>query len=59
MTFKCQEPKCDREVEFEYEPEEGVLEIRSDKIRNRKPKGLQIVYLTYEDGHTYPYVIEM
>ncbi len=49
ITFKCKEPGCNKEVTYEYEPIEGTLEV---KEQANKPSA---VYLTCEDGHTYPY----
>ena len=59
MTFKCKEPKCDKEVEFVYEPEDGVLEWKSASKLSRKPKGELRARLTCEDGHTHTYMVKL
>jgi hypothetical protein len=56
QTFKCKKPSCDKEVSFEYSPIDGVLKA---KVSHKTTGSTETVYLTCDNGHTYPYEVEV
>ena len=51
MEIKCKEPGCPKVIKYEDEEVFSILTERSCKKE-------KTVYLTCENNHTHPYVIE-
>jgi hypothetical protein len=51
-TFTCKEQNCGKEILYVYEPVDAVVKITKNPISEPK-----VVYLTCENGHTYPYSV--
>lgn len=55
QTFKCKEPKCTSDIEFEYKPVIGTLSMDFD---TEDTEVEEEIYLTCENGHTYKYKVK-
>ena len=53
QRFECKEPGCDKVVEYDYETMEFLDEDEPKELPTM-PDEVD-VYLTCENGHTYPY----
>ncbi len=51
QEFECKEPGCNEKVVYKYIPVEAVVRMTLDES--------EVVYLTCEEGHTYPYEVKV
>lgn len=53
QIVKCKEPGCDKEIVYVHDPEDAIIEMKTDKKIKKE------VTLTCKDGHTHEYLLEV
>jgi len=53
--FDCKEKDCDKKVVYE---KREIIALTTVMPKQPEPRKKRRVYLTCEDGHTHPYIVE-
>lgn len=58
QTFKCKEPKCTADVEFEYEPVIGALSMEFDTEDTEVEEEVWLTCKNENQPHTHEYKVK-